>query len=160
MGYNTVMAKRLYKVMTTEGMLSLLGYIISLRAIAFGLSFLFDTADAQRTVLYQSIDSFPALEPETFGLLMVLTGIVTFVGYLLRVSRISPVLVKYGSYAQFIIYLFTAVLYFIDGRYEYVASAALPWVLLVYIVSFAYYRVKTRQSLADAVRDEIKRSRN
>jgi hypothetical protein len=153
------MAQRLYRIMTTEGMLSMLGYIISLRAVAFGLSFLFDTADAQRTVLYQSIDSIPVIEPETFGLLLVLSGIVTFLGYLLRTSRISRFLVRYGSYAQFFIYFFTAVLYVFQGFYEYALSAAAPWVLLVYVVSYAFWRIQTRESLEDFVRNELKRSR-
>jgi phosphoglycerol transferase MdoB-like AlkP superfamily enzyme len=135
------MVRRIKNLFETEGWLSYLGYVLSFHAAALGLSFALDTSDARRTLLYQSIDAFPVLEPELFGWALAISGIIAFIGYLARKASFSRRVVKYASIVQFMIYLFMTFLYLFNSLFWYAASIAVPWVPLVYIVSTVYFKI-------------------
>lgn len=143
------MVKKVRKMFDTEGGLSFLGYALSFHAIALGLSFALDTADAKRTLLYESISSFPVIEPEIFGWVLAISGFIAFIGYFGRKLRPAKELVKYSSYVQFLVYLFMTFLYLLNGLFWYAASVAVPWVPLVWIVSYAFYYLPKKMTQAE-----------
>ncbi len=147
------MVAKIRQLFDAEGWLSLLGYVLSLHAGAFGLSFALNTDDAQRTLLYKSLVDVPFMTPEAFGWILTTSGVVTFIGYFARSLKWSKSTVKYGSYIQFIIYLFMTILYCLNGNYWYAAAIAVPWVPLVYFISNAFYNLPKHKSLEELRRE-------
>jgi uncharacterized protein (DUF2062 family) len=121
--------------------LDVLGYIISIRAILLGLSFAANRPDAVVSVLYRHIDQFPLVEPEVFGTVLMISGLITFTGFLMKNTR----LVRYSSQFQFMVYLFATFIYFLNGSFiSGLIAAAIP-AALTYVVAYRFCNRKTIQ---------------
>lgn len=128
-----------------EDTIEVLGYIISLRAILLGFSFAFNRPEAVLSVLYKHIEAFPGVEPEVFGWILMVSGFITLIGYVLKKKRF----VKTTSQFQFMVYIFAAVVYFLNGSVISGLIAAFVPALLTYFVSSRFYYRKTDDELRE-----------
>lgn len=108
--------------------------ISALHSLAVGVGFIFNLAAVKALALYPLVIF---MTPQLFGLLFVVVSIVTIAGLVLERSG----LVSYGSDVQSAVWLFTFILYVINGYWYIGLINAIFWSIIAGYTGFAFKHI-------------------
>lgn len=126
-----IMLKKMAYLINTSPV-SVVGIIVALHTLFYGLGFLFQVPGFQQTAIYDQVNEL--MNPSWFGAFALFVGVTSILGWLTKRSEI----IRWTTTIQVLFWLFITILYVLAGFPILALVAGIFWALLAAYMGYIF----------------------